>query len=106
MKRPILVQCAYEICAPDKPPHKCQAPSNMLHFIRKGKGTFNGVTLSAGQGFLAILCGLRRPDLHLEGLELQPEACALAQANARRAGLELPVTAGDLRQLPGALHGR
>lgn len=53
MKRPILVQCACEICAPDKPPHKCQAPSNMLHFIRKGKGTFNGVTLSAGQGFLA-----------------------------------------------------
>ena len=65
-----------------------------------------GLDLGVGQGFLAILCGLRRPDLHLEGLELQPEACALAQANARRAGLELPVTAGDLRQLPGALHGR
>ena len=74
-------------------------------FAAPKKGAL-GLDLGAGQGFLAILCGLRRPDLHLEGLELQPEACALAQANARRAGLELPVTAGDLRQLPGALHGR
>ena len=53
MKRPILVQCAYELCLPDKPPHNCHAPSHMLHFIRKGKGTFNGAILSAGQGFLA-----------------------------------------------------
>ena len=53
-------------------------------FAAPKKGAL-GLDLGAGQGFLAILCGLRRPDLHLEGLELQPEACALAQANARRA---------------------
>ena len=59
-----------------------------------------GLDLCAGQGFLGILTALRRPDVSLKALELLPEAAAIAAENALRAGLEIPVTCADLRQLP------
>ncbi len=74
-------------------------------FAAPKKGAL-GLDLCAGQGFLGILTGLRRPDVSLEGLELLEEACAIARDNARRAGLHLPVHQGDLREPQPALHDR
>lgn len=74
-------------------------------FARPKRGGL-GLDLGTGQGFLAILCGQARPDLRLEGLELLPEAAALAEENARRAGVPLTVCRGDLRELPAGLAGR
>lgn len=65
-----------------------------------------GLDLGIGQGFLAALTLLRAPKVTLEGLELIPEAAALAQRNLRRAGFSVPVTVGDLRALPGFMNGR
>ena len=65
-----------------------------------------GLDLGAGQGFLGILTGLRRPDVRLEAMELQPDAAQITAENALRAGLELAVTCGDLRALPNTLHHR
>lgn len=77
----------------------------LSRFAQPKKGGL-GLDLGAGQGFLAILCGQARPDLRLEGLELVPEAAAIAGENARRAGVSLTVHQGDLRRLPSALCGR
>ena len=44
---------SYEECRCDKPTEKCYAPCYMLHFVGKGSGYFNGVRLTAGNGFLA-----------------------------------------------------
>lgn len=77
----------------------------LSRFAQPKKGGL-GLDLGAGQGFLAILCGQARPDLRLEGLELTPEAAAIAEENGRRAGVPLAVHQGDLRQLPKALLGR
>ncbi len=65
-----------------------------------------GLDLCAGQGFLGILTGLRRPDVQLEALELHPEACAITADNARRASLTIPVHQGDLREIQPRLHDR
>ena len=65
-----------------------------------------GLDLGIGQGFLAALTLLRAPKVTLEGLELIPEAAALAQRNLRRAGFSVPVTVGDLRALPAFMNGR
>lgn len=62
--------------------------------------------LGAGQGFLTVLTALRAPQAAFAGLELEPEAAALAEENCRRAGLCVPVTAGDLREMPAELRGR
>lgn len=65
-----------------------------------------GLDLCAGQGFLGILVGLRRPDVRLEGLELQEDACAIAEENGKRAGLAFPVRCADLRQPLPQMHDR
>ena len=70
------------------------------------KKNARGLDLCAGQGFLGILVGLRRPDVTLEGLELQEEACAIASHNAKRAGLDIPMTCADLRQPLPTMHDR
>ena len=74
-------------------------------FAAPKKGAF-GLDLCAGQGFLGILVGLRRPDVKLEGLELQEEAAAIGGENAHRAGLAIEVACGDLRILDNGLHHR
>ena len=77
----------------------------LSHFANPKKGGA-GLDVGTGQGFLAILTGLRRPDLRLHGLELHPEAADIAAQNALRAGLTMPVTCADLRQLPPELRDR
>lgn len=65
-----------------------------------------GLDLGAGQGFLGILTGLRRPDVKLEALELQVDAAQITAENALRAGLDMKVTCADLRALDNTLHHR
>ena len=77
----------------------------LSHFAQPKKGGL-GLDLCAGQGFLGILTGLRRPDVKLEGLELLEDAAAIATENAVRAGLEMTVSCIDLRELPNTLHHR
>lgn len=78
----------------------------LLSYFAQPKKGGRGLDLCAGQGFLAILTALRRPDITLEGLEKHPEAAAIATDNALRAGLCIPVAWGDLRALPPALSDR
>lgn len=77
----------------------------LSHFAQPKKNGL-GLDLGAGQGFLGILTGLRRPDVKLEAMELQPDAAQITAENAVRAGLEIAVTCGDLRALPNTLHHR
>ena len=77
----------------------------LAHFAA-GRVRGRGLDLGCGQGFLAILTALRRPGLEIEGLERFPEPAALAEENARRAGLTLPVTLGDAEALSVDLHGK
>ncbi len=77
----------------------------LSRFAQPKKGSL-GLDLGAGQGFLSILCGLDRPDLRLEGLELDPDAVAVAEENARRAGLAIPVHQTDLRGLSAQFCSR
>ena len=77
----------------------------LSHFAAPRMGGL-GLDLGAGQGFLGILVGLRRPDVRLQALELHPEAAGITADNAARAGLTLPVTCGDLRQLPPEVRDR
>lgn len=65
-----------------------------------------GLDLGAGQGYLSALTLLRAPQLHLEGLELVPEAAAVASRNLAAAGFAVPMTVGDLRELPAFMNGR
>ena len=65
-----------------------------------------GLDLGAGQGFLSVLTAIRAPALRLEGIELVPEAAEIARENLLRAGLEIPVTAADLKDLPRSMHGQ
>ena len=58
-----------------------------------------GLDLCAGQGYLGILTALRRPDLHLEAVELVEEAAQIAHKNAFLANLDIPVARADLRRL-------
>ena len=78
----------------------------LLSAFTAPKKSARGLDLCAGQGFLGILVGLRRPDVQLEALELQEEACAIACDNAKRAGLNIPVTCADLRQPLPQMHDR
>ena len=78
----------------------------LLSAFAAPKRCARGLDLCAGQGFLGILCGLRRPEVQLEALELQEEACAITADNAKRAGLDIPVTCADLRQPLPQMHDR
>jgi len=78
----------------------------LLSAFAAPKRCARGLDLCAGQGCLGILCGLRRPDVALEAVELQEAACAIASDNVKRAGLDLPVTCADLRQPLPQLHDR
>lgn len=77
----------------------------LSHFAAPKKAA-RGLDLGCGQGFLAVLTALRNPGVTLEALELHPEAAAIARDNALRAGLDIPVTCADLRQLPPAFSDR
>lgn len=48
-----IIQVHQEQCTPDKSVINGIISSNMLHFVTAGKGVFNGITVYAGQIFLA-----------------------------------------------------
>ena len=71
------------------------------------------VPATAGQTILELGCGVgaaslclaaRIPDLHLIGVELQPDYAALAKRNAGALGINMQVEAADLRALPADLR--
>jgi tRNA1(Val) A37 N6-methylase TrmN6 len=61
--------------------------------------------LGCGAGAALLCLAARVPDIALEGLELQPEAAALARGNAAAAGWgqRIHIHDGDLRRPPTAL---
>ena len=63
-------------------------------------GCARGIDLGCGSGILSLLLLLREPDLRMTGLELLPEAAALAAENLARNGLEQrgSLLAGDIRE--------
>ncbi|KPQ06041.1 MAG: putative O-methyltransferase [Rhodobacteraceae bacterium HLUCCA12] len=62
--------------------------------------------LGCGAGVAILALGRRVPDLHLTGLERQPDYAALAQRNAQENAVPVTVLVGDLDQMPDALRGR
>ncbi len=64
MNYPRLISFSNEVCTPDKEIVSCFAPYYMLHFVKSGSGYFNGIKLSAGDGFLAK---------HKESVEYKPD---------------------------------
>ena len=55
--------------------------------------------LGCGSGAIALMLLASDPTLHLTGIELQPEAAALAKENARHNRLDFTALEGDLRQI-------
>jgi SAM-dependent methyltransferase len=53
-----------------------------------------------GTGFAACAVARRLPAARLTGIDLVPEMLALAEANARAAGLNIKIEVGDLAELP------
>ena len=68
-------------------------------FVRPA-GRKRGIDLGCGAGILSLLLLLRAPELHMTGLELQPEAAALAAENLGRSFPEerYRVLTGDIRE--------
>lgn len=70
----------------------------LADFVRPA-GLERGVDLGCGSGILSLLLLARTTKLHMTGLELQPEAAALAAENMARNGLEerTQMLSGDIR---------
>lgn len=68
--------------------------------LRPGLGVCD---LGCGTGLLGLLLMQRQPDLRIAGLDIQPEAAALARRAAAENGLteRLDFRCGDLRQVRG-----
>jgi tRNA1(Val) A37 N6-methylase TrmN6 len=60
--------------------------------------------LGCGVGVAALCLAARVPDLHLVGVERQPEYVALARRNAGVAGADFTVIEADLARLPAELR--
>ena len=71
----------------------------LADFIHTG-GAARGIDLGCGSGILALLLLWRTETLRMTGLELDPEAAALAAENLARNGFAArgQVLAGDIRQ--------
>ncbi len=52
--------------------------------------------IGVGSGAIALAVKDERPDAHVTGVDVSPEALALARENARLLGLEVDIRAGDL----------
>lgn len=68
-------------------------------------GTLRGIDLGCGGGILSLLLLARTKTLHMTGLELLPEAAALAGENLERNGLRErgSMLAGDIREIRRSL---
>lgn len=60
--------------------------------------------LGCGVGTASFCLGVRVPELHLSGLELQPAYADLARQNAEATGVPLAVHEGDLIRMPVELR--
>ena len=60
--------------------------------------------LGCGAGVASLCLGWRVPDLHLTGIEMQPDYADLARRNSRDSGIAMTVVDGDLAQMPAALR--
>ena len=71
----------------------------LADFVRLA-GARRGIDLGCASGILSLLLLWRKEKLHMTGLELLPEAAALARENMARNGLgdRSEMRAGDLRQ--------
>jgi len=59
--------------------------------------------LGCGVGVASLCLGKRVPDLHLTGLEIQPQLALLARQNAQSNNVTMDVFTGDLADLPQPL---
>ena len=71
-------------------------------FAQFPKGS-NIADLGCGSGAIALMLLANDPTLQVTGIELQAEAAALAQENARRNQLPFTALEGDLRQIRSLL---
>ena len=64
------------------------------------RGAARGIDLGCGSGILMLLLAERSERLHMTGLELQPEAAAVARENMARNGLSprCELVEGDIRR--------
>jgi release factor glutamine methyltransferase len=64
------------------------------------------VDVGTGTGAIALAIKDERPDARVLGIDVSPEAVALARENAARSNLDVEVVLGDLLDgVPGALRG-
>jgi release factor glutamine methyltransferase len=64
------------------------------------------VDVGTGTGAIALAIKDERPDARVLGIDVSPEAVALARENAARSNLDVEVALGDLLDgVPGALRG-
>ena len=66
--------------------------------------------LGCGSGAISLMLLASDPTLQVTGIELQPEAAAMAEENARRNTVNFSVLQGDLREIrtllgPGSMDG-
>ncbi len=61
----------------------------------RGEGPVRVVDLCSGSGAIALSVKDERPDAHVRGLELSPDARAWAVANRDRLGLDVDLVQGD-----------
>lgn len=84
----------------DAAPMRVTTDSVLLADFAAVRGGEKGADLGCGSGLLMMLLLRRESDLHMAGLEIQPEALRLAEENLRINGLleRAELVCGDLRE--------
>ena len=84
----------------DAAPMRVTTDSVLLADFAAVRGGEKGADLGCGSGLLMLLLLRRESDLHMAGLEIQPEALRLAEENLRINGLleRAELVCGDLRE--------
>lgn len=84
----------------DAAPMRLTTDSVLLADFAAVRGGEKGADLGCGSGLLMLLLLRRESDLHMAGLEIQPEALRLAEENLRINGLleRAELVCGDLRE--------
>ena len=76
----------------------------LAHFAKNSKdGRKRAADLGCGSGIISVLLAWDEPELHVDGIEIQPRAARLAAGNAKLCGLseQISVIEGDLRHHRG-----